>query len=331
VRLAPVLAAAALALSACQAGTTQSGTPPTANTSALTGAPTSTTIGSVHRVRLHVTVMPWRLPQPLAREALSCAGGARVTVAGGMIAGDASTAAAYVLDLTTGRVTRLPSLAVPVHDTAGWCLDGNPVAIGGGNATEQDAVQERRGRRWQVVGHLPHTRSDLVVESVGGRAFALGGYNGTGGAEPAILTSTDGRRWDREGRLPVPVRYGAGVVAVGAMWLFGGEVDHVMQTAVQRIDADGHARVVARLPQPLGHASAVLLGDRILLVGGRTGTTTQTGRMWWFDPATARFTRAGRLPTTLTDSAVVGAGRAAYLVGGETPGISDRVVRLTFR
>ena len=36
-------------------------------------------------------------------------------------------------------------------------------------------------------------------------------------------------------------------------------------------------------------------------------------------------------PTSLTDSAVVGAGRAAYLVGGETPGISDRVIRLTFR
>lgn len=324
-----LLVTAVLALSGCEAGT-----PTAAHPGARPGParrPATATTTAPPAPHLQVATLPWRLPQPLAREAVIPAGGLRVTVAGGTVSGAGSAAAAYELDLSTGRATSLPALAVPVHDTAGWRLDGSPVVVGGGGATEQDVVQELRGHRWRVVGHLPNARSDLVVESVGGRAFAIGGYDGTSPAEADILTSTDGRHWSRAGRLPVPVRYGAGVVAGGAMWLFGGEADHLMQTAVQRIDADGHARVVARLPRPLGHATAVLLGDRILLVGGRTGSTTQTDRMWWFDPETARFTRAGRLPTPLADSAVVATAHSAYLIGGETPQVSDRVVRLSLR
>jgi len=51
--------------------------------------------------------------------------------------------------------------------------------------------------------------------------------------------------------------------------------------------------------------------------------------MWWFDPATTTMHRAGALPTPLADSAVVAAGNAAYLVGGETPNLSNKVLRLT--
>jgi N-acetylneuraminic acid mutarotase len=71
-----------------------------------------------------------------------------------------------------------------------------------------------------------------------------------------------------------------------------------------------------------------VLGRRILLAGGRTTATTLTGRMWWFDPATSRFRRAGRLPHHLADSAVVQGHGRAWLVGGETPTYSTRVLRL---
>ena len=78
------------------------------------------------------------------------------------------------------------------------------------------------------------------------------------------------------------------------------------------------------------------LGDRgrVLLAGGRLTQDRLTDRMWWFDPATRRFTPAGRLPTPLADSAVAAAGGSpplAYLVGGESPSVTDRVVRLALR
>jgi hypothetical protein len=67
----------------------------------------------------------------------------------------------------------------------------------------------------------------------------------------------------------------------------------------------------------------------VLLVGGRTSADRLTDRMWWVRPGHVR--PAGRLPTPLADSAVATDGpRSAYLVGGETPATSDRVLRVTY-
>jgi N-acetylneuraminic acid mutarotase len=205
------------------------------------------------------------------------------------------------------------------------------LVLGGGNATEQDVVQARTAGRWSSVAHLPQPRSDLSAVVLGRRALVLGGYDATSVAVPSVLASTDGLRWRRIGTLPVPVRYAAGAVLGHAVWLFGGERGGVQQRAVQRVDASGRARVLARLPRPLGHASALVLGGRILLAGGRTSATSLTDRLWWFDPATRSFTLAGRLARPLADAAAVSEGDSGYLVGGESPAVTDRVVRLRLR
>jgi N-acetylneuraminic acid mutarotase len=112
--------------------------------------------------------------------------------------------------------------------------------------------------------------------------------------------------------------------------VFGGERDGAMVDTIQRVDLDtGHVRVAGHLARPLGHATALAVGGRVLIVGGRTAPTALTSRMWWFDPRSGRLHAAGRLPTPLADTAVVRQGSAAYLVGGETPDLSDRVRRIT--
>jgi hypothetical protein len=311
------------------------GTSPVAHTSAgpssaSSSSPSSLPTTAAHR-QLVVRTLPWRLPKPVGREAV-VAVGSRLVVAGGLVAGDQSTAIAYRLDPTNGHIQPLRSLPVPVHDTAGVLLGGLPVVIGGGNAREQDAVQVRRRGSWTVAGHLPQTRSDLSAFSVDGRVLVLGGYDAVTPAVASVLASRDGVSWKVIGTLPVAVRYAAGVVQGGTIWLFGGERSGVQQGAVQRIDpATGQASVVAHLPRPLGHASAVALGSRILLMGGRTGSTSTTSQMWWFDPATRRFTRAGKLPAPLTDASVGVVGGVGYVVGGESPGVTDRVLAVSLR
>ncbi|MCW2765472.1 MAG: Kelch repeat-containing protein [Nocardioides sp.] len=280
--------------------------------------------------RLVVSTEPWRLPFPVAREAVVPDSG-RFVVAGGLIAGDQSTSQVFTLDPATGHTRPAAPLGVPVHDTAGVSLHGRAVVIGGGNATEQNVVQTRTGGRWSTTGQLPRPRSDLTAVVVGRQALVLGGYDGSAVAVSSVLATRDGAHWRTVGRLPVPVRYAAGVARGHAVWLFGGERAGLMQTAVQRVDASGRARLVARLPRPLGHASALTLGGRILLVGGRTSSSSLTDRMWWFHPGSRSFTVAGRLPTPLADSAVGSDGDTAYLLGGETPSLSRQVVRLAIR
>ncbi len=254
-------------------------------------------------------------------------------VAGGLVAGDQSTASSFRIALDTGRVRRLPDLAVPVHDLGGASLHGEPTIFGGGNATEQDVVQRRTpSGGWQVVGQLPSPRSDLSATAVRGRVLVVGGYDGQSPALSDILATSDGRTFDVVGRLTVPVRYAAVAVAAGGLWVFGGERNGVMVDAVQRIDlATGRTRVVGRLPGPLGEASAVTMHGQVLLAGGRTSPTSLTRSVWWFDPTTRRFHPAGRLPMPLADSVAVTTGGAAYLLGGETPGLTDRVLTLTPR
>ncbi|GAA3649824.1 hypothetical protein GCM10022237_06940 [Nocardioides ginsengisoli] len=267
----------------------------------------------------------------VAREAVVVDGDG-VILAGGLRAGDRTTAAAYRIDVATGAGVRLPDLPVPVHDTAGARVQGASLVIGGGSSAEQDGVQVWSGGRWRVLGHLPRPRSDLVAATPGGRVVVLGGYDGNRPAEPQILASGDGRHWSVVGRLAQPVRYAACAVVDGAIWLFGGEVDGAMRTAIQRVDPrTGSTRVVGHLPQGLGHAVAVPLGTRILIVGGRTGRDSITDQMLWFDPVAGTVRPAGRLPGPLADAGVAMVGDTAYLLGGETPSVTRQVLALTYR
>ena len=327
-------AAVLLLATGCTTGCTDGGAAaPSSPRTTRSGAasPTAPAASPTRRpVRLRVGRTRWRLPEPVAREAVvPGADGTSVVVAGGLLAGDRSTGRAYSLDLRRGAVTSLPDLGTAVHDTAGVRLAGQTLVLGGGNASEQSVVQSVRRGGARVRGHLPGARSDLSAVRVRDRALVVGGYDGLSPALPGVLSSRDGRRWRTVARLPVPVRYAA-VVATGAtVWVFGGERNGAMVDVVQRVDpATGAARVVAHLPRPLGHAAALLLGDHVLVAGGRTSADRLTSRLWWFDPGSGRFTRAGRLPRPLADSAAFTVGTTGYLVGGETPAFSDRVLRL---
>ncbi len=279
----------------------------------------------------HVTasLLASRLPQPVGREVvLPIRGGAEV--AGGLVAGDLSTESAYRFDVASGAVRRRSSLAVAVHDAAGAVLRRTPMVIGGGNAAEQATVQ-RLGPsgRWRVVGRLPQPRSDLASVAVDGRLVVLGGYDGAM-SPAAILVSREGGHFRTVGKLPLPVRYAAVVVYRGAIWLFGGEHDGHLVSTVQRVSIRSwRSAIVGHLSRPVSDAAGMVLGGRITLAGGRTSATALTGRICRWNVRQGSCDTVGRLPYPLADTGVLPAGDTAYLLGGETPSLTDRVVRLS--
>ncbi|MCW2858003.1 MAG: Kelch repeat-containing protein [Marmoricola sp.] len=289
-------------------------------------APTATPAPVTH---VRATFATWRLPYAIAREAAIADPGhpGQVVLAGGMFPGDTSSARAVLIDLTTGRSQPLPSLGTQVHDVAGGLYAGNPAVFGGGNASEQSVVQALTGGRWKPVTHLPTTRSDLSVVSVAGTTLVIGGYDGTNVPRDILAVEPHGLR--TVGQLKTGVRYAATAVVGSSVFVFGGEVNGRELNTVQVYNAaKGRSAVEGRLPRPLGHAVAVRVGSRVLLLGGRTDPNTQTAAMWWFDPSTGRFSRAGSLPAALSDSAVVAIGGQVWLLGGEDPSVTDRVVAI---
>jgi hypothetical protein len=322
-RVVPLLLVAPVA--ACGSGSS-SVTPAGPTNSPPSGVASSTAQPFVAH-RAHVSVEKWRLPVASGRQALVMTGQGRAVLAGGLVAGDQSTAQAFRVDLTHGAITAMPSLGVPVHDTAAGLVGGVPTVVGGGNATEQSVVQAFRGGAWSVVGNLPSTRSDLSVVQDGSRALVVGGYDGVNVPTSILALRPDGTS-RVAGNLAQGVRYAATAVVGGHAFVFGGEVLGRELDAVQEVDlATGRTRVIGRLPVPLGHAMAAYVGGgRILLMGGRVTPDRQTDAMWWYDPGTGHFTRAGRLPTVLSDAAVATYGHRIWLLGGESPLVTDRVV-----
>jgi N-acetylneuraminic acid mutarotase len=69
-------------------------------------------------------------------------------------------------------------------------------------------------------------------------------------------------------------------------------------------------------------------------VGGRGATQgTQTAQILAIDPHSGRLSRAGRLPTALSDAGVTAYGDAVLVAGGREAGgaLSDRVILLRAR
>jgi hypothetical protein len=320
-------------LAACAGGSSSS---PTAagsgSASSPTGSPTGSSAG--HPFVPHtasVSAAHWTLPVASGRQAVVPLGKQRVILAGGLVAGDQSTDEALRVDLATGRITRLQSLAVPVHDVAGGLVGGVPAVVGGGNATEQDVVQQLTDSAWHVAGHLPTTRSDLSVVQQGAHAFVIGGYDGAAVPTTILSLAADGSTTPT-GHLVRGVRYAATARIGSTAYVFGGEVLGTELDGVQAVDLHtGRTRVVARLPVPLGHAMAAAVGTRILLVGGRVAPDRQTAAMWWFDPASGGFTHAGTLPHPLSDAGVATYGHRVWLLGGEDPAVTDGVLTISVR
>src|SRR4029077_1518673 len=255
------------------------------------------------------------LPAALSGEAVLGLPG-RILVIGGLDSNDVSTADVLELRTATGRLTHLGSLSEPRHDTAAAALDGKPLVFGGGSLTELDSVESLSGGSSEVIGRLPTTRSDLSAITVAGRVYVLGGYDGRLPLGP-VLQTIDGRHFTAVGRLPVPFRYAA-VAAIGrTIYTFGGELGNGLDSdAIQAIDTgSGRARVIGHLYRPLSHASAVVLGDRIYVLGGRS-RENPTDEILSFDPPTESLRSAGHLPFPVTNAAATDVGGIGYLIGG---------------
>lgn len=273
----------------------------------------------------------WLLPNPISR-LVALPDGAGALLAGGLDAADTSSRFIYHLDLATGRLRRIGTLAQPVHDAAGVRLGSGVVLFGGGAASSTAAVQRIGGSGSALdVGHLPQPRSDLSAVAIGGRAFVLGGY--TGSSQPAsVLETTDGTRFRVVARLPVPVRYGA-VAAVGTtIWVFGGSHDGHPVRDIQRIDTrTGTARVVGKLPVPLSDAAAMVVAGEVLLAGGRTSSGHVTDAVYTFNAVRAVVRLVGHLAAPVADAGSAVVAGTGYLIGGEN-GVTLAVVQtLTVR
>lgn len=278
---------------------------------------------------VEISAAPWRVPAPVSREVL-LADDTSLYVLGGLDAGKSSSAAVARIDPDTGAATPVGQLAPGVHDAGGFRHGDDLVVVAGGVPPVQASVQAvTTSGATRTVGQLSAARADLVVAVVGDTAYVLGGGDEAAGQTTlfdAVAASADGgATWTDAGKLAEAVRYPAVAVVDGAIYLFGGvTASGAPDTrSVQRYDPKtGATTVVAQLPAPLSHASAVTLGGRVYVVGGFVDNQVSAQALR-FDPATNEIVLAGTLPIPVTDGATVVLDGVGYYVGGQG---TDRAV-----
>jgi hypothetical protein len=249
-------------------------------------------------------------------------------VLGGLATGDTSTSRIVQVEPASGQSEIVGHLMLAVHDSAGGEIGGRFFVFGGGSFSTVSVVQAFTGGSTAEVARLPQARSDLSATTLDGTTYIVGGFDGSTMA-PDVLTTTDGISYRPVAQLAVPVRYAA-VAGLGrALWVIGGVTSTseggtpVETDAVQKINLDsGQVTVTSRLPQPLGHATALVLDGQIFVLGGRAGSGP-SALIWRLDPASGVLSPAGHLPGPVSDAGSVAVGGVGYLVGGEVTGPAE--------
>src|SRR6202035_1647525 len=112
-------------------------------------------------------------------------------------------------------------------------------------------------------------QSDVAVATIDGTAFVVGGFDGVSPLD-TIVAWRPGSAPPVVARLPFAIRYAAVAAAGGRLIIAGGtSVDGVSDEIWSYDPADRAVVQIGSLPDPVTHASAVTVGGRVYLIGGR--------------------------------------------------------------
>ncbi len=265
---------------------------------------------------------------PEARSGIAAARfGAGIVVSGGLSPAGESTSTIFRLG-ATGASAALATLPGPVHDAAATAIAGRLLLFGGGQFEGSNRIVSVLPGRPRVIGALPQALSDLDAVTIDGRAYVVGGWDGTR-TNSEIYAVTAGGHASTVGRLALGVRYPAAAALAGRLVVAGGETTSGAPTrqAWSFDPATGELLRLPDLPVATDHAAAAALGPRVYVLGGlRRGAFTAAILSW--SPGERRWRASGRLPSAIADLGAVAFDGGIATIGGRDSSGKLAAVRL---
>lgn len=133
--------------------------------------------------------------------------------------------------------------------------------------------------------------------------------------------------------LPAPISGETAVILRGGTLIIGGlDAGEASVSGVFRLDQTGKLRPAGSLSGPLHDAAATTLGDKVLVLGGGTETSTDTVQALPVSAAAGHSATAavvGHLPAVRSDLSAVTIGAKAYVLGGYDGTTPDPAVLAT--
>lgn len=233
-------------------------------------------------------------------------------------------------DPTTDTWAPLP-MTSEIYGRASVVLAGKVYAFGGvehGWPLSKVEAFDPSTNSWSARASMPTTRTGPAAAVVNGLAYVLGGsftFGNTVGttANEAYDPNTDS--WVPRAPMPRPRICHSAVALAGKIYVFGGFSADTIFDVIDVYDPgrDSWTTLPTRMPRPRAGAAAVLLNDRILLIGGCNNTDGCLAAVEEYDPALDHWatrepmlTRRGALAATVSNGIV-------YAIGGECgPGLA---------
>lgn len=237
--------------------------------------------GAGHRPVLDVECFDgraWRIETQLPGEGLNAPAaailGGRLYVIGGFNGvSNVPTARVLVYDLAARRWSEAAPLPAPRGGHAAVVRDGIIHVFGGGNdrttLADHDSYDPATDT-WTRRAPLPRSLGSPAGLVVDGRVWSIGGRSGPSDFGDVYVYDPAGDAWSA-GPAVEPRGTAGAVLYRGDILLFGGESQARGATLGDVLRLDLQARrweLITALPSPRNYARAVLLRDRVYVVGG---------------------------------------------------------------
>ncbi len=263
-----------------------------------------------------------QLPVAIHDAAAAAVGGRLYVFGGGQLQ---SYAGIGRFDPVSGRTRLVGSLPTPLSDLAVATIGRTAYIVGGyTGAVFSDRIVAFSGGHARTVGRLPVGLRYAAVAALGGRVVIAGGRTASGPSAAVYRFDPATGAVTQIGRLPAAVMHASAGVLGGTMYVVGGIGAAGTTSAVVAVTATGHARVAARLPQPLSDAGVVTQPGRLLVLGGTDGTAPVASIL---SITLRRRAAAGAAPAPRPKHRHPAAGGSPKLFHGALPGdllIADR-------
>lgn len=201
-----------------------------------------------------------------------------------------------------------------------------------GRAIASSSTATNRNHKYQsatdsyaVLESMVYPRRGVHVETVGGKIYAIGGYDASGDGYLDVVEeydpSTDS--WATKTAMPVPIAFGASATDGTHIYIIGGSTDGgaARDTVYRYTPSTDTWTTMAPMPTARYFLMAEYYNGKIYAVGGQTTALLKVSALEEYDvlsDAWASLTShpgAGNILGTLTES-----GGALYMIGGSPLG-----------
>lgn len=207
---------------------------------------------------------------------------AQIWVVGGWD-GQAYLKAVEVYDLATGRWSQVKSMLEPRCYAAAAVMDGKIYVAGGYyGQVNLDSVEvyDCKTDEWTALPRMACPRRGLGLAALNGHLYAVGGWDGKHNLASVESFSSMTGSWRRIPELATARSSVAVAVNGGSLYAIGGWDGKNFLKSVECYapiygtvrNPVGEWRTLAPMNVPRSYASAVAIGNRILVLGGWDGT-----------------------------------------------------------